>query len=234
MKRTLTAAATLVVGSAGVVGLAGTATATESAPLPADLSMAQGMEQVGLDAASQPVRGAEQVVGEVLPMDKAAGEAPRAEGNRGQLLNHAAQTLDSVNKGTIVSDTLNQVDSLAPQPPQTPPQQPQPKPQQQAEKNPVNSALEGTQDFLKGQDRSGAPKQDSDKAPNGQDVLSMGEKLVNVPKPQQQPQPKPQPKPQGEPQLLTPEQKINVVDQVDELVGKGPVGEVIGMAGATR
>lgn len=81
MKRTLTAAATVVVSSAGVVGLAGTANAAESTPpsagLPVDGTLAHATSH--LTGALESATG---VVGDVVPMEGSATGRPAAPGPR--------------------------------------------------------------------------------------------------------------------------------------------------------
>lgn len=78
MKRTLTAAATLLAGSAGVVGFAGTAAAADTPQLPAELPVDNSVAQTAYHAAGT-MHSATQVVGDVVPApDKLTGSSARA------------------------------------------------------------------------------------------------------------------------------------------------------------
>ncbi|MDR7301701.1 hypothetical protein [Haloactinomyces albus] len=69
MKRTLTAAATLLASSAGAVGFAGTAAAAEAPELPDQLPVDNGVAQTAYHAVGT-VHSATTTVGEVVPMQE--------------------------------------------------------------------------------------------------------------------------------------------------------------------
>lgn len=69
MKRTLTAAATLVAGSAGAIGFAGTASAADSPELPAELPVDNGVANTAYHGAAT-LHSAQSVVGDVVPANE--------------------------------------------------------------------------------------------------------------------------------------------------------------------
>lgn len=71
MKRTLTAAAALLAGSAGAIGFAGTASAADSPELPAELPTDNNVAQTTYHTAAT-LKSAKQVVGDVVPAPNAA------------------------------------------------------------------------------------------------------------------------------------------------------------------
>ncbi|WP_114454293.1 hypothetical protein [Halopolyspora algeriensis] len=71
MKRTLTAAATVLASGAGAVGFAGTAAAAESPELPTQLPVDNGVAQTAYHAAGA-VHSVTTTVGEVVPMQEQA------------------------------------------------------------------------------------------------------------------------------------------------------------------
>ena len=85
MKRTLTAAATLLAGSAGVVGFAGTAAAADTPQLPAELPVDNSVAQTAYHAVGT-MHSATKVVGDVVPApDELTGSSARAADDGGSL-----------------------------------------------------------------------------------------------------------------------------------------------------
>ncbi len=84
MKRTLTAAATLVAGGAGVVGFAGTA-AADTPQLPAELPVDNNVAQTAYHTAAT-MDSATKVVGDVVPApEKLTGQSARSADGGGPL-----------------------------------------------------------------------------------------------------------------------------------------------------